>query len=96
VAGSGRADFCQAGFLAAVERDGALRTSYRVMISAFKAAGSRRATVLFPLSHPPASPGLTSRTPARNCADGRWGVPEDDDVTRPGGGDSARRGRRGG
>jgi len=35
-----------------------MRHSYKLMISASRVAGSRRATVLFPESQPPVSPGL--------------------------------------
>ena len=49
---------------------------YRVMISAVRAAGSRRATVLLPRSQPPASPGLTRKTPSRRSAKGLWVCPK--------------------
>ena len=54
--GHGLAQFLPERLLSPVDLMG-----HRTMISASPAAGSNRATVLWPVSHPPVSPGLTTR-----------------------------------
>jgi hypothetical protein len=70
----GRRTFCQPGFWRRLT-GWAMTNLYKETISTLKAAGSRRATVLLPLSQPPASPGLMRRTPSRRSARELWVCP---------------------